>query len=314
MMTEEKKSFYNALESLVSVDENKRGISHLFIENELYKASKQLLKANNIVIATGFPCNTFDGYPATESDGPPGVIMLAYCLLKQHSKRNITVVFDDAHAVVMERLVELLNENLLKHGIKGKINTFNAKDISKPSEFFDIYTNIDHMVAIELGGPNKDNKFKTMMDRDISDKCGLTPFLFDYAFAHQICTTTGIGDGGNEVGMSNVYDNVIQYINLGHKIACKVKCNNLITAGVSNWGAEALGLAVLKETDVAIDAVKMMRLHKDIYIKCGEYGAADGIKKVATFGGSVDGLPFEYHQNVWKKMLNVIGVKIPSKM
>jgi hypothetical protein len=57
-------------------------------------------------------------------------------------------------------------------------------------------------------------------------------------------TTIGIGDGGNEIGMGNVKEKVIQHIRNGEDIACNVAVNHLITAGVSNWGGWALAMAV----------------------------------------------------------------------
>ena len=54
----------------------------------------------------------------------------------------------------------------------------------------------------------------------------------------------GIGDGGNEVGMGKVRQQVMQHIPNGEKIASSVCTDQLIAAGVSNWGAYALAAAL----------------------------------------------------------------------
>ena len=60
-------------------------------------------------------------------------------------------------------------------------------------------------------------------------------------------STTSIGDGGNELGMGKVKEQVEKHVKHGKEIACVVSCDYLITAGVSNWGGYALavGLHVL---------------------------------------------------------------------
>ena len=57
--------------------------------------------------------------------------------------------------------------------------------------------------------------------------------------------TTGIGDGGNEIGMGKVFDLVKKYIKNGEKIATTAIMDNLIVASVSNWGGYALSIAIL---------------------------------------------------------------------
>ena len=56
----------------------------------------------------------------------------------------------------------------------------------------------------------------------------------------------GIGDGGNEVGMGKLYNEIIACESIKHapEIACVTSCDHLIVAGVSNWGGYALSTAV----------------------------------------------------------------------
>ena len=56
--------------------------------------------------------------------------------------------------------------------------------------------------------------------------------------------TSSIGDGGNELGMGKVMENVVKFVKNGECIACNVSSDYLITAGVSNWGGYALAVAL----------------------------------------------------------------------
>ena len=49
-----------------------------------------------------------------------------------------------------------------------------------------------------------------------------------------------IGDGGNELGMGKVLENIHKSIANADKIACVIPADHLIAAGVSNWGGYAL--------------------------------------------------------------------------
>lgn len=53
-----------------------------------------------------------------------------------------------------------------------------------------------------------------------------------------------IGDGGNEIGMGNIYDLIAKHVPRGELIGTRVLCDSLLTAGVSNWGGYALACAV----------------------------------------------------------------------
>jgi thiamine pyrophosphate-dependent acetolactate synthase large subunit-like protein len=57
--------------------------------------------------------------------------------------------------------------------------------------------------------------------------------------------TVGIGDGGNEIGMGNIYDTVRKVVPYGDQCKCPAKCgiadstlvDVTVVATVSNWGA-----------------------------------------------------------------------------
>merc|ERR1712129_540489 len=157
-------------------------------------------------------------------------------------------------------------------------------------------------------GPNKNGQYKTMKNRDISDKCHISADLFDYAFKNNVCMTTGIGDGGNEVGMYKVNDAIKEHIEYGSEIGCNVETQFLITAGVSNWGAEALAMGlhmndIMSTLNTDTQVYCSTEFHEKMYKLCAQYGAADGIS--GTFDGSVDGMEYEVHKQMYEKLIAI---------
>ena len=301
------------LEQTIIQDPGQRGIKHLFIAGELYRSLFLLNHSTrHVVLATGFPVTDFP--QPTESDGPPGCMILAYSLLKHYPDRKVTIIYDPIHEPVIGQLTDTFNHEFHKlpenSGIDQKLTAFNTKDIDQSEQFFNLpqFQDIDHMIAVELGGPNKDGRNKTARNRDITDRCGITPWLFDYAFKNKLCATTGIGDGGNETGMGKVMDKTEEFITNGKDIACAVETQFLITAGVSNWGAEALALGLhLNDVMNTLDTEKKVycsdEFHEIMYTKTGEYGAADPMRLV--FDGGCDGMEYSVHKKMWNDLCDI---------
>jgi hypothetical protein len=116
-------------------------------------------------------------------------------------------------------------------------------------------------------------------------------------------TTIGIGDGGNEIGMGKVpWSTVRENIPNGGLIACRVKTDHLIVAGVSNWGAYALaaGVRLLRRTafDPGLYDVGRERELLEVMVKAGPL--VDGV--LAQPSTSVDGLTFSGYADVLRQI------------
>ncbi|MEX0586692.1 MAG: glutamate cyclase domain-containing protein, partial [Pirellulales bacterium] len=105
-------------------------------------------------------------------------------------------------------------------------------------------------------------------------------------------TTIGIGDGGNEIGMGSFRWDVLRRALGGEpagRIVCRIAADHAILAGVSNWGAYALALAVCRlseRVDLAATytTASQRRLIETIV---AETDAVDGVtkKREATVDG-----------------------------
>jgi hypothetical protein len=90
--------------------------------------------------------------------------------------------------------------------------------------------NPDHLVSIERPGRAEDGRFHNMRGLDITQHTAHIDALFIEASNREIPTTC-IGDGGNEIGMGNVRDLIVQHVPNGPVLATVTNCTYPITAG-----------------------------------------------------------------------------------
>ncbi|XP_041809898.1 D-glutamate cyclase, mitochondrial [Chelmon rostratus] len=236
------------LETIIGEDPGERGIKALFVQDELLSSCLALSHASSVAIITGFPAN-YEYSPPEETDGPPGAIAMATMLLSLG--KRVTMVTDRRTLDMNQAIIdEAVRTGVLKTAIP--LVTFEDRgpdsalhflcqqgDPSKPR--------YDHLVAIERSGRATDGNYYTM--RGVNVKYLVDPIdnLFIAAQNLPGITTTGIGDGGNELGMGKLKEKVKALMPSGSLIACDVPADYAVTAGVSNWGgyAVACGLYLL---------------------------------------------------------------------
>jgi D-glutamate cyclase-like, C-terminal len=119
-------------------------------------------------------------------------------------------------------------------------------------------TYFDHLVSIERVGPASDGRCRNMRGDDISavTPCGVAE-LWLAALEQRDrfdVTLIAIGDGGNEIGMAMVRDQVREHIPRGALIACSLGADRLLVTGVSNWAGLALAaLLYLLQTGATLE-------------------------------------------------------------
>lgn len=122
--------------------------------------------------------------------------------------------------------------------------------------------------------------------------------------------TISIGDGGNEIGMGNIYELVSKYVPGGAKIGSRIETDHLITAGVSNWGGYALACALyLLQKHPTLFSCKIpdTRMLPSVEVESEQLdvmlanGAVDGPTCAAE--RKIDSLDFDYHEKLLKRMV-----------
>uniref|UniRef100_A0A667Z2K2 D-glutamate cyclase n=1 Tax=Myripristis murdjan TaxID=586833 RepID=A0A667Z2K2_9TELE len=233
------------LERIIGEDPGQRGIRALFVQDELLHSCLALSHSSSVAITTGFPTHYMHS-PPDETDGPPGAIAIATMLLALG--KQVTLI-TDRRALEMNQdiMEEAVKTGVLKSAIPLVVFEKNKSDSalhflchqgdrSKPR--------FDHLLAIERTGRAADGNYYNMRGINIKHLVDPIDDLFIAATDIPGIITTGIGDGGNELGMGKVKDKVKSFMPKGSLVACDIAADYAITAGVSNWGGYAVACAL----------------------------------------------------------------------
>jgi len=169
-------------------------------------------------------------------------------------------------------------------------------DIDEPTQRW-VDAGITHVISIERCGRSRDGKPRNMRGEDVSS---FTP-PFDDLFLAAKWRRIAIGDGGNEIGMGSLpLELIARTVPNGERIACATAADDLIVAGVSNWGGyaivgalaavmPALAPLLLESLDAEHDQRLLERLVR-------EGNTVDGVTRKAE--ATVDGMPLSVHAEV----------------
>ncbi|MAT93013.1 MAG: hypothetical protein CME59_10475 [Halioglobus sp.] len=174
--------------------------------------------SGTVIIATGFPVTgTF------ETDGPVGAIVL-YNALQTLGARPVLACGPPLSGTLAQdyEVLELTAQD------REQARDEAARWLAELSP--------EAIVAIERPGLAADGRYYNMRGDDISARC----YCFDPFMELARCPTIGIGDGGNEIGMGNI---AAELAALDIQVSV-TRCDELLVADVSNWGAYGL-LALL---------------------------------------------------------------------
>ncbi|KAK7802048.1 hypothetical protein U0070_025721, partial [Myodes glareolus] len=230
-----------------------RGIGYLLHRDELLRAALSLSHARSVLVTTGFPTH-FNHEPPEETDGPPGAIALA-AFLQALGKETSMVVDQRALSLHTKLVEEAVKQGVLttpipiltyQGGSVEDAQAFLCKDGDPKSPRF------DHLVAIERAGRAADGSYYNARKMNIKHLVDPIDDLFLAAQKIPGISSTGVGDGGNELGMGKVKEAVKKFIRNGDVIACDVEADFAVIAGVSNWGGYALACAlyILNSCDI----------------------------------------------------------------
>lgn len=217
----------------------------------LARAAEQLLQVQGrVLIGTGFPVlATF------ETDGPAGAIAL-YRYLEQQGVAPTLVCGEPLFGKLQSDFSCL---ELPLNDIVGAESFSRAQLEQWQPEL---------VLSIERPGLAADNRYYNMRGEDISPRCG----CFDYFVSLASCPTIAIGDGGNEIGMGNVYQALAQL-----PITPSVTAvDELVIADVSNWAAYALVMLCCAARQQRWQAHLPLL---DIFTYLSAHGSVDGVSR-----------------------------------
>ena len=264
------------LEDII-LEHDKRGIAPLrqSIPSDYLNRSAEIVLSNvgKVFITTGFYILTAG---TIETDGPPGAIALGNGLEKLgyevvYITDSYASKFLDEYRSHKSRLIDF---PICSDEESGKYSkTLLAEE--KPAI----------LISIERCGRSHDGLYRNMRNLSITEYTAQIDRLFDL---HN--TTIGIGDGGNEIGMGNVYKAVEKSAQLVEDPAI-TKVSELVISSVSNWGGYGLLAQLSKAT--GINLLPNIVDEKDMIEGMVNLGAVDGVTGKSVY--QVDG--FELNQN-----------------
>lgn len=243
------------------------------------RAAQQLMETNGcILIGTGFPvAGTF------ETDGPVGAIALYNCLTSLGKKPIL---------VCGEPLYGALQNDFACYPLP--INDIDNAPSYTQKALKELQPEL--IISIERPGLSQQNCYYNIRGEDISDNCA----TFDFFMSLANCPTIAIGDGGNEIGMGNIYE-AIGELDI---VPSVTRCDELLIADVSNWGAYGLiaFVSLWRNQNLLVDIKP-----KSILAYLSKLGSVDGLTRKNEL--TEDGLCFSCGEEVILQLEKICGLE-----
>jgi hypothetical protein len=313
------------IDQLVSLDAPARGvISELYrwarakSDGPLCLTAARLLRSRvapgqPVFIATGWPDRPHISARIAETDGPPGAAALARAVHRGLGAVPI-VLIEEELVPGMSRVVEAAGLRVLAPAeaiaaARSQAPIHAASVLASPKGKDEAAASARALVAeyapaavvaIEKGGMNEHGFIHTSRGDDTTDALAKADYLVREATARGIATI-GIGDGGNEIGMGVIEEEIRAHVPFGASAkdpakggtAPHTRTDVLVAAAISNWGAYGVAACLaflLGRPDVFHDAeveARILRVAADASFIDGITGFVEP---------SADGLPLRAHE------------------
>lgn len=294
------------------------------------------------VIVTGFAIRKagHDHWrkPNAETDGPPGSIFLAAML--DRCGITATLATDQVGAPVLKEGLDevalgdvllvvapsIENDAAGRRLLNNWRRSLSAKDVTPsyliaiervgPSHTLDSVESASRAEFEQLVPPAERDVCHNMRGVSLDDVTAPFHVLFESNEPQDgpMPTTIGILDGGNEIGSGNIPWNVLRRAiaqgaaskDYAAVLPCRIRTDHAIVAGVSNWGAYALGaaVAVLRGRRDAVENWTAEYQCKLIHAMVEQGGAVDGVTKRRE--ATVDGLAMSDYLGVFEEIRRIV--------
>ena len=266
------------VDQILALDPGRRDIAAFATRGAAAAAARALRGAKRVLIVTGFAVE-----PNTpETDGPPGAAVLGRALRRLGAR--VSYVTDAPNVPPVEAALKTLDEPtdviLYPTELGGAQRLIESE---KPT----------HLVAIERPGRNRDGDYLNMRGESVAAWNAPIDELFGVRGKARP-VTVGIGDGGNESGMGAARARIARLDPLRARIASVVRVDQLVVAGVSNWGAYGVVAALGRLT--GDDLLHTAEVERRLIAACVAAGACDGVTRRCE--ATVDSLGADTHAGV----------------
>lgn len=263
-----------------------------------YDVAQALLAQPDAKVAIFTGASVPEHLPNGENDGPMGAIVLGRAL--ERLGYEVTI-FTEAEVIpAQEAFAALLGSEVQIEELLRDPTPQHAA----------IAASYDVGITVEKAGGNTEGLLHSINANPRSHTRANIDALIN-AMNDAGKLTVGIGDGGNEIGMGSLpWPRLVSAIPRAHaaKIACSTCTDFTILAGVSDWGAMALAVAVCLERNDLSPLMEWTadRIERTLQIAVREGPAIDGITRQPE--PTVDGLPFITYIQPWLHIREQLGV------
>jgi D-glutamate cyclase len=329
------------IDRLVSIDFPRRGVIDLIFPRarEHHRASlsmtaAELLKGavspgQVVLIATGWLDRPHVSRSVAETDGPPGAAALARglhiglgavpVLLVEEEIVEVTTMAVQAAGLRCLSITEAVAAAHSRAALHAAAVVAYPTDLeaarSRAEELCDDL-DIAAFVAIEKGGANERGRIHTSRGDDTTTPLAKMDPLVSLCRERGVASV-GVGDGGNEIGMGTIAEQLRPVLRFGQRCRCDCGAgvvpfnptDGLVAAAVSNWGAYGI-LAALAALLDKPEVMHTEAMEEDILRACATGGLIDGVS--GFVGPSADGLPLRVHRAMVTMLRAVVGVGVDS--
>jgi len=317
---------FDRIDNLVNLDIPGRGVINLLFQFARKRVDypltllasqrlNQILERGDIVfIATGWPDRPEITPDIAETDGPPGAASLArainrachavpFIFIEENLVQAMSMVVNAAGLKVLPPLQAIETPTYHAPINSASVLSFPIEKDMAIKRAYELIKKYQPkaVITIEKGGMNEEEVIHTSRGVGSSKYMAKIDYLVQEAIKNNV-TTIGIGDGGNEIGMGCIQEEIRKNLPFGDKCKCPcqagiapaTRTDFLITAAISNWGAYGLaaGLSLLKN-DISI--FHNREVEKRVLQKAADAGFIDGINGYTEPGA--DGLPSRVHES-----------------
>jgi hypothetical protein len=305
-------------------------------------ASSLVRKGRKAMVVTGFYIPSGEP-PATETDGPPGALILAEGL--KNAGMEVSLLSDQYTLPALKAGLKILN--LSEKEVPLICFPLESSDLDPAGSFSvrfieellngPLGRNLSHLIFIERVGPNHTldsllaqeregpppvKQFEAMLPPSIRNRCfnsrleditrftARTHLLLEFQKIWNLpIETIGIGDRGNEIGAGKIPWEVFKENSVTHRepvFCCRMKTDYFISCGISNWG----GYALMAGIALAVGKVSLLeRITPEQEGMVLDYlihhgPAIDGITR--RQGHSVDGIEFKDYMKVIERLKEIV--------
>lgn len=240
------------------------------------RAASMLRDCKNVLIGTGFPVvDTF------ETDGPVGALALYNAF--ESLGANPTLVCGPPISGALKKDYRVYELSIGGDNSRGEQEAEHALSALHP----------DAIISIERPGQAEDGGYYNMRGESIAMRSA----CFDSFIRQAKCPTIGIGDGGNEIGMGNIY-NALQQLDINASVT---QVDELLIADVSNWGA--YGLLTFLSLWSGKDLLGNIKPQQILEYLSG-LGSVDGVTRLNEL--TEDGLPLTEGEKILNELRALI--------